>query len=86
MIAAIAADGDALQPMIVIHRQTVDEELRVLGYTNSALILAHSPTGYVNTKIFESGHNGTQMRAQVTRMWTGDMLRRSAISSKWRNS
>ena len=53
MVAAICADGDALNPLIVIHRQTVDQELRTLGYTNANLTLAHSSTGYVNAKIFQ---------------------------------
>ena len=52
MIAAIAASGQALKPLIVLQRKTVDAELRAVGYSNDKILYAHSPTGYINSNIF----------------------------------
>ena len=52
MMAAIAADGTALKPLIVVQRKTLDAELRAAGYTDDRILFAHSPTGYINTAIF----------------------------------
>lgn len=52
LIAAIAADGSALRPMVVIQRETVEKELLLRGYTVDKVYLRRSDTGFVNTKLF----------------------------------
>ena len=52
LIAAIAADGTALRPMVVVQRETVEAELLLRGYTLDKVYLRRSDTGFVNTELF----------------------------------
>ena len=51
-IACITADGGTMKPMMVVQRETVDRELRVLGYTDDKICFDHSQTGYITGRIF----------------------------------
>ena len=52
LIAAICGDGAALKPLVVVHRETVETELLLRGYTSDKVILKRSDTGFVNTGLF----------------------------------
>ena len=52
MIVGIAMGGQALKPMMIIKRQSLDAELRMLGYTHDKIHFSRSPTGYINKKLF----------------------------------
>ena len=52
LIAAICADGTALRPLVVVQRETIEQELLLRGYTLDKVQLARSDTGYVNKELF----------------------------------
>ena len=52
MVVTIAADGTALKPLMVVRRQSLDAELRELGYTHSKIHFSRSATGYITKKLF----------------------------------
>ena len=52
LIAGICADGSALRPMIIVPRDTVEQELLLLGYTADKVQFGHSEKGFVNTSLF----------------------------------
>ena len=52
LIGVICGDGAALKPLIVVHRETVETELLLCGYTSDKVILKRSDTGFVNTGLF----------------------------------
>ena len=52
LIAGICADGHALKPMVVLQRDTVEQELLLRGYTNDRVFLTRSEKGFVTTSLF----------------------------------
>ena len=52
MICGVACDGSALKPLMVVSRQTLDIELRKLGYTDDKILFAQSQTGFITKRIF----------------------------------
>ena len=52
LVAAICADGSAMRPMVILQRQTVEEELLVRGYTGDKVHFARSEKGFMTTFLF----------------------------------
>ena len=52
LVAAICADGSAIRPMVILQRETVEEELLVRGYTGDKVHFARSEKGFMTTFLF----------------------------------
>jgi transposase len=52
LIACVANDGSILKPYIVVTRESIDEELLTLGFTEEKIVIGHNPTGFINEDIF----------------------------------
>ena len=52
LIAAICADGSALRPMVIVPRDTVEQELLQMGYTAEKVQMGRSDKGFVNSYLF----------------------------------
>ena len=58
LLAAVCADGTCLRPMVVVHRDTMERELLLRGYTAYKIHYARSEKGFMNTELFtEWGRN-----------------------------
>ena len=53
LIAAVAANGTCLRPLVVTARKTLDSDLINAGYTCEKVIYVESETGYITAEIFE---------------------------------
>ena len=52
LVAAVCADGSAIRPMVILPRQTVEEELLVRGYTGDKVHFGHSEKGFMTRCLF----------------------------------
>ena len=59
LIAAICADGSALRPMVIVPRDTIEQELLLLGYTTDKVQFGRSEKGFVNTRLFNEWGRST---------------------------
>ena len=53
LLVAIAADGSAFTPAVVVPRKTVETELYEFGYTTDKICYGYSETGFFSTELFE---------------------------------
>jgi hypothetical protein len=53
MVAAIAADGSALKPLIIVPRKTIEMELLLWGYDAQKVIFEYQENGFITIKLFE---------------------------------
>ena len=51
-LAAVAADGACLKPLLVLPRKTIDAELLLAGYTPERVAFVHTSNGFINTDLF----------------------------------
>ena len=51
-LAAVAADGTHLKPLVIVPRKSIDAELILAGYTPERAVFAHTNNGYINSEIF----------------------------------
>lgn len=59
LIAAICADGSAIRPMVIVPRETIEQELLLLGYTSDKVQFGTSEKGFVNTRLFNEWGRST---------------------------
>lgn len=52
LIAGIFGDGTYTRPLIVLDRKTIEEELRVLGYSSAVVSFKFRSNGFIDTAIF----------------------------------
>jgi hypothetical protein len=52
-LAAIAASGTTLKPLIIVQRKSVEKELLDLGYTPDVCSLFYQENGFIDTAIFQ---------------------------------
>jgi hypothetical protein len=55
ILAAIAADGRYLKPLVAIPRDTCEAELFQIGFTPDKLLHASQENGFINTELFSGG-------------------------------
>ena len=53
LLVAIASDGSAFTPAVVVPRKTVETELYEFGYTTDKICYGYSETGFFSTELFE---------------------------------
>ena len=51
-LAAVAANGQALKPLVITQRKTIDQELWMAGYNPDNVAIVHSENGYITASIF----------------------------------
>ena len=51
-LAAVAAAGLRLKPLVIAQRKTVEGELLMAGYTSDHAVIVHSETGYISSELF----------------------------------
>ena len=52
-LAAVAADGHAIKPLLILARKNVELELFLAGYTDDQAVFAYNENGFITTDIFE---------------------------------
>lgn len=72
MLCGICADGSTIKPMVVLARETMEQELLDNGYTPDKVIYGRSDSGFMNTNLFMKWAKESfvpEMRAK--RAWHG---------------
>jgi hypothetical protein len=54
LVGCICLDGTVMKPMVVIPRHTVDNDLSLLGVSNSNCHICHQPNGFIDRELFET--------------------------------
>ena len=57
LVGCIAADGEALKPMLIIPRKTIESELALYGYNSNVVSYAYQEHSFMTSKIFEQWAN-----------------------------
>lgn len=52
LVGCIAADGNSFKPMIIVHRKTIDSDIKLAGYTEDRVVFACQEHGFMTTKLF----------------------------------
>jgi hypothetical protein len=53
LVGAIAADGTALKPMVVVDRVTMETDLTLVGYDSEKVDMVTQPNAFINALLFE---------------------------------
>lgn len=53
LVGCIAADGSALRPMILLSRKTMENEIKLHGYTDKHALYVHQPNAFMTMRLFE---------------------------------
>ena len=57
LVGCISADGEALKPMLIIPRKTIESELALYGYNSNVVSYAYQEYSFMISKIFEQWAN-----------------------------
>ena len=52
LVGCIAADGMSMKPMIIVHRKTIDNDIKLAGYDEDSVLFACQDCGFMTTKLF----------------------------------
>ena len=52
LLAGLCADGSALKPLVIVQRDTLEQEFLLRGYTDDKILYAKSDKGYMTKKLF----------------------------------
>lgn len=52
LVGCISADGNSFKPMIIVHRKTIDSDIKLAGYTEDRVLFACQEHGFMTTKLF----------------------------------
>jgi hypothetical protein len=53
LVGAIPASGEALKPIIIVPRETIEKELRLWGYTNPGFTFLYQENGFITKSTFD---------------------------------